>query len=219
VNPIEKLIEKHCPNGVEYKKLGDCCNILDSQRVPIKKSLRVQGKYPYYGANGIQDWVNGFLFDGLFLLIGEDGSVINKDNSPIVTWAEGKIWVNNHAHVLSEKPEVVRLRFVYFYLQTADVSDLVRGVPPKLNQENLRNIKIPIPPLPVQRKIAETLDLFASLEAELETKLEAELECRRKQYDYYRHKLLSFNALGGGGGARNHIREIHSTFVPRWCRV
>ena len=192
MSKISDLIAKLCPNGVEYKKLGECVRILDSQRKPVTKKDRVAGAYPYYGANGVQDFVNEYLFDGESLLVGEDGSVINKDNSPVLTWAVGKIWVNNHAHVLKEQ-EGVLLRYVFYALQTQDVSSVVRGTPPKLNQENLRNILIPVPPLEVQREVVEVLDKFALLTAELT----AELEKRKKQYEHYRDKLLKFTQGGG----------------------
>lgn len=139
---LNELIRELCPNGVEFKKLGDVCYILDYKRKPISKSKRNFGNYPYYGANGIQDYIDDFLFDGTFLLIGEDSSVINKNNSPVLNWATGKIWVNNHAHVLSEMREIMLLRFLYFTLSETNISDIVRGTPPKLNQENLRNIKL-----------------------------------------------------------------------------
>ena len=84
--------------------------MLDSRRKPVTKKDRVSGMYPYYGANGVQDYVDGYLFDGEYLLVGEDGSVINKDNSPVLTWAKGKIWVNNHAHVLPSFSPSVYLR-------------------------------------------------------------------------------------------------------------
>ena len=188
MNKIDELIQQLCPNGVVYMDLGDVVNILDNLRKPISKSNREKGKYPYYGANGIQDYVRGFIFDGTFLLMGEDGSVINNDNSPILNWATGKIWVNNHAHVLSERKNVALLRFIYYYLSTIDVSLIVHGTPPKINQANLRSIIIPIPPLEIQEEIVRILDNFTKLEAELE----AELEARNKQYEYYRNKLLSF---------------------------
>jgi type I restriction enzyme S subunit len=188
MSKIDDLIAKLCPNGVEYKKLGEVCIILDHLRKPISKENRKKGNIPYYGANGIQDYVFDYIFEGEYLLFGEDGSVINKDNSPILNWAEGKIWVNNHAHVLSENIEIAVLRYVYFYLQTIDVSDIVRGTPPKINQTNLRNIPIPVPPLEIQREIVNVLDTFTKLEAELE----AELEARRRQYHYYRDQLLNF---------------------------
>ena len=184
---IEQMIQDMCPNGVEFKTLGEVCEIHDAKRKPVTKSQRASGEYPYYGANGIQDYVNDYIFDGTFLLIGEDGSVINKDKSPVINWAKGKIWVNNHAHILSEKKDIVLLRFLYYYLQTIDVSDLVWGTPPKLNQQNLRSIEIPLPPLEIQKKIVECLDKFSALAAELQ----AELQMRRKQYEYYRTQLLT----------------------------
>lgn len=190
---LETLINERCQDGVEFVKLGDCCQILDSKRRPVSKAKRVAGDYPYYGANGIQDYVDSYLFDGIFLLLGEDGSVINKDKSPVLNWAVGKIWVNNHAHILAEKKEVASLRYLFFCLQGIDVSAIVRGTPPKLNQENLRNIEIPLPPIEVQNEIVRILDKFTSLEAELE----AELDCRKRQYEYYRDKLLSFENVGG----------------------
>lgn len=185
---IDELIQQLCPDGVEYKPLGDIVNILDNQRKPISKGKRIPGKIPYYGANGIQGYVKDFIFDGIFLLIGEDGSVINKDGSPVLNWAEGKIWVNNHAHILTEKKDIASLRFIFFFLQTYDVTPVVRGTPPKMTQQNLREIMIPVPPLPVQKEIVRILDKFTALEAELE----AELEARRKQYEFYRDQLLTF---------------------------
>src|SRR3989339_117385 len=96
---IEKLIAELCPNGVEFKELGELVNILDSQRRPVTREKREIGEIPYYGANGIQSYVKDYIFDGTFLLMGEDGSVINKDGSPVLNWVSGKIWVNNHAHI------------------------------------------------------------------------------------------------------------------------
>ncbi|EKS7445123.1 restriction endonuclease subunit S [Campylobacter upsaliensis] len=179
---------------VPYVRLGEACEILDNLRKPITKSKRTQGIYPYYGANGIQDYVNEYIFDGDFLLMGEDGSVINKDNSPVLNWVSGKFWVNNHAHILKEKSNTTNLRFVFFYLQTCDVSSIVRGVPPKINQQNLKTIQIPLPPLAVQNEIVELLDKFDTLTNDLSAGLPAEIEARKKQYEYYRERLLSFIA-------------------------
>ena len=144
---IDDLIKELCPDGVEWKTIEETCDILDSQRKPISKSKRKSGTFPYYGANGIQDWVDGYIFDGTYILMGEDGSVINKDNTPVLNWVSGKIWVNNHAHILKEGNNQVDLRFIYYILQTVDVSGIVRGVPPKINQANLKGITIPLPPL------------------------------------------------------------------------
>ncbi|GAA9679845.1 restriction endonuclease subunit S [Helicobacter pylori] len=125
---LKTLLQTLAPKGVEFRKLGEVCEILDNRRIPIAKNKRNPGIYPYYGANGIQDYIDNYIFDGDFVLVGEDGSVINKDNTPVVNWASGKIWVNNHAHVLQTKNEL-KLKFLYFYLQTIDVSYCVAGTP------------------------------------------------------------------------------------------
>ena len=192
----DTLLSFEGKEGVAWKKLGEVCEILDSKRKPVAKGNRVKGDYPYYGANGIQDYIDGYLFDGVYLLLGEDGSVINKDNSPILNWATGKIWVNNHAHVLAEKKGEAILRYLYYVLQTCDVSPIVRGVPPKLNQENLRNIEFPIPSLEEQRRIVAILDRFESLTTSLQSGLPAEIAARRQQYAHYRDKLLTFRRKG-----------------------
>ncbi|WP_390545026.1 restriction endonuclease subunit S, partial [Helicobacter pylori] len=186
MHKIERLLQTLAPNGVEFRKLGEVCEILDNRRIPIAKNKRNPGIYPYYGANGIQDYIDSYIFDGDFVLVGEDGSVINKDNTPVVNWASGKIWVNNHAHVLQTKNEL-KLKFLYFYLQTIDVSYCVAGTPPKINQENLKKITIPIPPLEIQQEIVKILDAF--------TELNTELKARKKQYQYYQNMLLDFNGI------------------------
>ena len=195
MSKIDELIERLCPDGVEYKTLGEVVELLDSRRKPVRKDNRKAGSYPYYGANGILDYIDDYLFDGVFLLVGEDGSVITPDKKPILNWAVGKIWVNNHAHVLHEKADRAILRYIYFALQTVNIFDLVKGVPPKLNQANLKSISIPVPPLEVQEEIVRVLDSFAELEAELEAELKAELKRRKAQYTYYRDKLLSLEGL------------------------
>ncbi|GAA8474728.1 hypothetical protein HpNP83_04290 [Helicobacter pylori] len=190
MHKIGRLLQTLAPKGVEFRKLGEVCEILDNRRIPIAKNKRNPGIYPYYGANGIQDYIDSYIFDGDFVLVGEDGSVINKDNTPVVNWASGKIWVNNHAHVLQTKNKL-KLKFLYFYLQTIDVSYCVAGTPPKINQENLKKITIPIPPLEVQQEIVKILDAFTELNTELNT----ELKARKKQYEYYQNMLLDFNDI------------------------
>lgn len=183
MSKIDDLIQELCPDGVEYYSLGNLVEILDSKRKPVKKELRTSGNIPYYGANGIQGYVAEWIFDGTYILLGEDGSVITASGNPILNWVTGKIWVNNHAHILSQKQDGPLLRFLFYVLQGIDVSDIVRGVPPKLNQKNLRQIQVPVPPIEVQEEIVRVLDSFAELEAEL--------EARRRQYAYYRDQLLS----------------------------
>lgn len=187
MNRINELIKEYCPDGVEMRCLEDCCNLLDKKRKPITKASREAGEYPYYGANGIQDYVANYIFDGTFVLVGEDGSVITKSGTPVVTWAEGKIWVNNHAHIIEEKDGVM-LRYLYHYLQTIDVTSLIHGNIPKLTGGDFKALKIAVPPLEVQREIVRVLDSFTLLTAELT----AELTARKKQYDFYRDKMLNF---------------------------
>ena len=181
-------IEEKCPENVTFIELQYCCEILDNKRKPITKADRQSGSYPYYGANGIQDYVNDYIFDGCFVLVGEDGSVVTPTGKPVVNWAEGKIWVNNHAHIIKENGTVL-LRFLFHYLQTVTVAPLIHGNIPKLTGKDFRQIKIPVPPLEVQHEIVRVLDNFMLLSAELS----AELKARKQQYDYYRNKLFTFD--------------------------
>ena len=189
MSKLDELIQELCPNGVEYRPLEHCCTVLDKKRKPVTKSVREAGDYPYYGANGIQDYVSDYIFDGTFILVGEDGSVITDRGTPVVTWASGKIWVNNHAHIIEESGDVL-LRYLYHYIQTIDVSPLIHGNIPKLTGGDFKALQIPVPPLPVQREIVRILDNFTELTEGLNRELAAELTARKRQYAYYRDKLL-----------------------------
>lgn len=199
---------------VEWKKLGEVVEILDSKRKPIKKSERIFGNYPYYGANGIQDYVNDYIFDGTFILMGEDGSVMNKNFTPILHWIEkDKIWVNNHAHVLGNSSDCYNLKYIYYYLTTINVSGIVKGTPPKINQANLRDIEIPIPSLETQEKIVEILDKFTNYVMELQS----ELQSRTKQYTYYRDKLLSQEYLTKVTKEMQEDRKVNTLRLEEVC--
>ena len=164
MSELERLIQELCPNGVEFRPLEKCCQILDSKRKPITKSAREAGEYPYYGANGIQDYVADYIFDGVYVLVGEDGSVMTPNGNPVVNWAEGKIWVNNHAHIISEIDGVL-LRYLFHYVQIVNVKPLIHGNIPKLTGGDFRALQIPVPPLEVQREIVRILDNFTELTA------------------------------------------------------
>lgn len=208
MSKLDELIQQYCPDGVEWKPLAECCNILDGKRKPITKGARQSGSYPYYGANGIQDWVADYIFDGTYVLIGEDGSVITPNGTPIVNWAQGKIWVNNHAHIIAEKTGVL-LRFLFYFIQTIDIHNLVHGNIPKLTQSDLKELEIPVPPLPVQEEIVRILDTF--------TELQAELQKRLQQYNYYLDNLLSFNSEGQAEVRwmkMSEVFEIRNGYTP-----
>ena len=148
--------------GWEYRKLGDLCQVLDSQRKPVTKKDRTKGIYPYYGATGIQDYVDSYIFDGRFLLVGEDGAKWGASDKTAYI-IEGKSWVNNHAHILKVL-ENVNDRLLEYYLTFKDLSEYITGaVVPKLTQKALVSIPIPIPPLSEQQHIVEELDLLSSI--------------------------------------------------------
>ena len=191
MNKLERLIAELCPDGVEYRKLGEVSEIEDNKRKPIKASERVKGKTPYYGANNIQDYVDGFTHDGKYVLIAEDGSSSLEKYS--IQYVAGTFWANNHVHVVKGKEEL-ETRFLYYYLSAFNfISYLVGGTRAKLNKAEMIKIPIPIPPLPIQREIVRILDNFTELIAELKKELSAELTARKKQYKYYRDELLSFD--------------------------
>lgn len=148
--------------GWERKKLGEVCEILDSQRKPVTKKDRREGCYPYYGATGIQDYVDSYIFDGRYLLIGEDGAKWGAyDKTAFIV--EGKCWVNNHAHILRMHSDVVD-SFIEYYLLYKDLDEFITGaIVRKLTQQALRNIPIPVPPLPIQERIVEELDCISGI--------------------------------------------------------
>jgi type I restriction enzyme M protein len=144
-------------------ELGEVVEILDSKRKPITKSDRKSGQFPYYGATGILDYVHDYIFDERLVLIGEDGAKWDiGDRTAFI--AEGKYWVNNHAHVVRPIKNKLIDTFLVSYLNNIDLYPFITGVTvPKLNQEKLRSIKIPLPPIEIQEKIVTELDGYAGI--------------------------------------------------------
>ena len=137
----------HIPIHPDWRKqpLGSLAENLDSRRVPITKGDRKDGPFPYYGASGIVDHVADFIFDEDILLISEDGANLLARSTPIAFAVSGKCWVNNHAHVL-KFAEPATQKFVEVYLNSISIEEFVTGAAqPKLNQEALNRIPIPIP--------------------------------------------------------------------------
>lgn len=119
----------------------------DKRRIPLSSKQREkrQGQYRYYGAQGVIDYIDDYIFDGKYLLIAEDGENLKSKKQDVAQIVEGKFWVNNHAHVLKGKNEFSN-EFVYLYLSNTNVTHLVTGaVQPKINQKNLTSLKLPIP--------------------------------------------------------------------------
>ena len=144
-------------------KLGDICEILDSKRVPITSSNRKAGIYPYYGANGVQDYVNDYIFDDELVLLAEDGGHFGSTDKPIAYRVSGKCWVNNHAHVLKPK-EGLNVDYLCYSLKFRNVSNIVNGATrQKLTQADMREIDIPLLSLKEQDTIVERLNKIFDL--------------------------------------------------------
>ena len=136
--------------------LEDCCEILDSMRVPITSSERVEGTYPYYGANGIQDHVAEYIFDDELVLLAEDGGNFGSKERPIAYRVSGKCWVNNHAHVLKSK---TNNKFLMYYLNWFNYFNYVSGTTRlKLTQAMLRKIPFPNMPLEIKEQIVKKIE-------------------------------------------------------------
>ena len=141
--------------------LASIAENLDSRRVPITKSDRTEGEYPYYGASGIVDYVSDFLFDEELLLISEDGANLLARTYPIAFAASGKYWVNNHAHVLRFK-NIKEQKFIEYYLNSISLAPFVSGMAqPKLNQKSLNNIPVPMARPMIVDAVVGKLDVLA----------------------------------------------------------
>ena len=158
------------------RPLGELTENLDNIRVPVKERDRRPGPYPYYGASGIVDYVDSYLFDGEHLLIAEDGENLRTRNTPAAFLARGKFWVNNHAHIVRGNAQA-DTRFLMYALAGTDISGYLTGsAMPKLTQGNMNRIPILAPPIDEQRAIAHilgTLDDKIELNRRMNETLEA----------------------------------------------
>ena len=155
---------------MKYMPLEMVCNILDSQRVPITASERTKGEYPYYGANGIQDYVADYIFDDELVLLAEDGGNFGSKDRPIAYRVSGKCWVNNHAHVLKPK-ECIDVDYLCYSLMFYDTTGIVNGATrQKLTQSAMRQMTIPMVSMDEQKDIVRKL-----------SKVECVISQRKKQ--------------------------------------
>ena len=176
---------------VEWKSLSEVANIANNARKPVKSSLRISGSTPYYGANNIQDYVEGYTHDGEFVLIAEDGSASLENYS--IQWAVGKFWANNHVHVVNGKEELNN-RFLYHYLTNMNFVPFLAGKErAKLTKAKLQQIPIFVPPLEEQHRIVSILDKFETLTNSITEGLPLAIEQSQKRYEYYRELLLNFS--------------------------
>lgn len=148
------------PRGWVFCRLGEVSICRDGQRIPLSKSEREprRGKYPYYGASGIIDHIDDFIFEEDLLLVGEDGANLVNRSTPIAFIATGRYWVNNHAHVL-DTVNGVALRYLELYINAIDLKPYVTGTAqPKMNQEKMNLIVVAVPPPEEQARIVERID-------------------------------------------------------------
>lgn len=186
-------MSNNLPPNWSLVKLGDVCEILDNKRSPInsnERDKRISGKpieslFPYYGATGQVGYIDDYLLEGEFVLLGEDGAPFLEKHKPKAYIVNGKIWVNNHAHILLSKNHN---KFLCYYLNFLDYHPFVTGTTRlKLNQSSMRQIPIINPPLPEQKKIVEKIEeLFSGLDSGV-----ASLKKAKAQIRLYRQSVLA----------------------------
>ena len=189
------------PPHWEWMKLKDCVEILDRQRIPINSSERddrIEGKdpsdlYPYYGTTGQIGWIDDYLFEEELVLLGEDGAPFLDPFKPKAYIIRGKTWVNNHAHVLKAKKDILLNNFLLHYLNVFDYRDYITGTTRyKLNQTRMKEIPIPIPPIAEQQLIVEKVEeLFTKLDYGVNL-----LKTIRAQLNQYRQSVLKSTVEG-----------------------
>ncbi len=144
---------------MEFIRVEDCCEILDSQRKPVTESERIPGMYPYYGANGIQGTINQYIFDDKLVLVAEDGGHFGSKIKPIAYLVNGKCWVNNHAHVLRAKKGFLA-EYICYSLMFYKIEGYINGATrQKLTQAALRKLIIPKRTVEYQKAIVDRLEL------------------------------------------------------------
>lgn len=196
------------PEGWSSSAIRECCNILDSQRIPLNFEERAmrQGHYPYYGANGIQGYIDDYIFDGNAILVAEDGGNFDQyAERPIAQWVTGKFWVNNHAHILRAKKNHLD-KWIFYSLVHKNILKFINGgTRAKLNQSDLREIQISLPPLDEQSKIVSIL-----------TSVDEVIENTQKQiYKLEDLKKATMNELLTKGIGHTEFRDSELGRIPK----
>jgi type I restriction enzyme S subunit len=201
----------------EIKKLGEVVHVLDNLRKPITKRDRKEGDYPYYGATGILSYVNHYIFSEKLVLIGEDGAKwASGDKTSFI--AEGKYWVNNHAHVIRPNRKIVLDEWIIYFLNFSDLTPFITGMTvPKLNQEKMRSIPIPLPPLTEQQRIVAKLDeAFAAID-KAKSNAEQNLKNTKELFDVYLHRFYTSKEEGWEAKKLKEVAEYFNglTYSPK----
>ena len=164
---VDNIDKENLPEGWRIGTLGEVTDCFDYKRRPLAAydRLGMEKKYPYYGAASLMDYVDNYIFDGTYILMGEDGTVINEDNTPVIQYVLGKFWVNNHAHILKGANGFDE-NLLYLILKQTKVNEYVTGgVQAKINQENMMSIPVLIPTVNTVSEIKTNLHpIFDSIQ-------------------------------------------------------
>ncbi|GAA8641795.1 restriction endonuclease subunit S [Helicobacter pylori] len=191
---LKSLLQTLAPKGVEFRKIGEIC-LIKRGRVIAKKILQENGKYPVYSSqtlnNGILGFIDTYDFDGEFLTWTTDGAYAGS-----VFYRNGRFSITNVCGLLQVIKDNILHKYLYYILQITAPLHVSSGMGnPKLMSAAIQQITIPIPPLEIQQEIVKILDQFLALTTDLLAGIPAEIEARKKQYEYYREKLLAFKPL------------------------
>lgn len=203
---LETLIKELCPDGVEFVKLGDVCEIKTGKGI-TQKDCSESDKYPVYsGGKEPMGYYKEFNRNANTVTVSRVGAYAG-----FVNYVTEDFYLNDKCFsVLPKKDEDINSKYLYYKLKALECSIINMqsgGGVPTINTKKVGSLEIPLPPIEVQNEIVRILDKFTSLEAELE----AELDCRKRQYEYYRDKLLSFDNVGGQEVEWKKIGEICDT--------
>ncbi|GAA7754820.1 restriction endonuclease subunit S [Helicobacter pylori] len=191
---LQTLLQTLAPKGVEFKKIREIC-LIKRGRVIAKKILQENGKYPVYSSqtlnNGILGFIDTYDFDGEFLTWTTDGAYAGS-----VFYRNGRFSITNVCGLLQVIQDNILHKYLYYILQITAPLYVSSGMGnPKLMSAAMQQIEVPIPPLEIQQEIVKVLDQFSALTTDLLAGIPAEIEARKKQYEYYREKLLTFKPL------------------------
>ena len=185
---LEELIQQHCPDGVEYKKLGNVCELARGTRV-VKKDLDADGSYPVY-----QNSLKPLGYYDQFNRAEETTFIICAGAAGDIGYSKVKFWSADDCFSII-CPETISNRYIFYCLtsqQNRIYSQVRKASIPRLSHSAVEALHIPIPPLAEQKRIVDILDRFSTLTTDITAGLPAEIEARRKQYEYYRDQLLTF---------------------------
>ena len=196
--------------------VGEIVDFYDNKRIPLNSTERAvrKGSYPYYGASGVVDYIDGYVFDGRYLLVAEDGENLNSRKLPVAFFARGRFWVNNHAHVVRGKEGVCDDAFLKHWFANANISGYVTGAAqPKLSQSSLRRIEIRLPDYRGQVQISCILSAYDDLIENNTRRIEILEEMARRLYENW------FVQFRFPGHERVELKESELGPIPEGWKV